>query len=118
MPYWPEIISAVTRQNQAVPMPIAAPVTMLGPAPGRMISPRIVRFPAPRLRAEAIEPRITPSTPCTVLSRIGNRAPVNVMNIIDSSDDGNIRIARGIQATAGSAAGLLKGAAGGLSASR
>ncbi|MNT84448.1 hypothetical protein D3C72_2244600 [compost metagenome] len=32
---------------------------------------------------------------------MGNRAPVKVMNTMDSSDEGNIRIARGIQATAG-----------------
>ncbi|MNF17938.1 hypothetical protein D3C80_2217390 [compost metagenome] len=35
------------------------------------------------------------------MSRIGNKAPVKVMKTIDSSDEGNIRIARGIQATAG-----------------
>ncbi|MCY1558035.1 hypothetical protein D9M68_949370 [compost metagenome] len=101
MPNCPEIISAVTRQNHDVPMPMARPVTMLGAAPGRTTSRRIARRPAPRLRAEAIRRGSTASTPCTVLSRIGNSAPVKVMNTIDSSDEGNIRMARGIQATAG-----------------
>ncbi|MNN07809.1 hypothetical protein D3C81_1206440 [compost metagenome] len=101
MPNWPEIISAVTRQNHEVPMPMARPVMMLGAAPGRTTSSRMARRPAPRLFAEAISRGSTPSTPCTVLSRIGNRAPVKVMNTIDSSDEGNIRIARGIHATAG-----------------
>src|SRR5476649_657598 len=36
-----------------------------------------------------------------VLSKIGNSAPMNVMNIMLISDDGNIRIASGIHATAG-----------------
>ena len=34
-------------------------------------------------------------------ARLGNTAPVKVMNIIDTSAEGNMRIARGIHATAG-----------------
>ena len=101
MPNCPEIISAVTRQNHDVPMPMASPVTMLGSAPDNTTSRRIAPRPAPRLRAEATRRGSTASAPCTVLSRMGKSAPVKVMNTIDSSDDGNIRIASGIQATAG-----------------
>jgi hypothetical protein len=101
MPNWPEIISAVTRQNHAVPMPIDRPVTMFGAAAGRITSEKMVQRPAPRLRADATRRGSAPSTPWIVFSRIGNSAPMNVMNTIDSSDDGNIRIASGIQATAG-----------------
>ncbi len=82
-------------------MPIARPVKMPGPAPGSSTSRSSARRPAPRLRAEASRRGSSASTPCTVLSRIGNSAPVKVMKIIEASDEGNIRIARGIQATAG-----------------
>ena len=101
MPYWPEIISAVTRQNQQVPMPMDRPVTMLGAAPGNTTCVNRAKRPVPRLRAEAISRASTPSTPWMVLSRMGNSAPTKVMKIMLPSDEGNIRMASGIQATAG-----------------
>src|SRR4051812_27294697 len=101
MPNWPAIISAVTRQNHAVPIPIDNPVKILGEAAGSITSVKRARLLLPKLLADAINLGSTPITPCMVFSKIGNRAPVKVMNIIETSEEGNIRIAKGIQATAG-----------------
>jgi hypothetical protein len=82
-------------------MPIDKPVTMAGAAPGRITSLNNAPPRVPSERAVATSRGSTPSTPWIVLSRIGNSAPMNVMNIMLISDEGNIRMASGIHATAG-----------------
>ena len=117
MPYWPAIISAVTRQNQQVPMPMARPVTMLGAAPGATTSVNSRQPRVPKPRADAIRRASTCRTPWMVLSRIGNSAPTKVMKIMLPSDDGNIRMASGIHATAGMGRSTSSGGSSSRSAS-
>ena len=61
----------------------------------------IARSEAPRLFADATSLGSTAPTPCTVFNKIGNKAPMNVIKIMEASDEGKIRIAKGIHATAG-----------------
>lgn len=46
---------------------------------------------------------------CMVLSRIGNSVLMNVMNIMFSLDDGNIRIVSGIYVMVGIGCSILSG---------
>ncbi len=101
MPYWPLMISPASSENQATPMPIARPATMLGMAPGITTCQRMAFLLAPRLRAARTSTSGVCSTPCTVFSTMGKKAPRKVMKTMLDCSVGSIRIASGIQATAG-----------------
>ena len=96
MPYCPEIISAVTSENQDVPIPMLRPVTIEGKAPGNITSRNIANGEAPSVKEAKINLSSSVETPWIVLSRIGKNAPTKVIKIILSSELGNIRIANGI----------------------
>ena len=59
------------------------PLTMDGAAAGSRILVKMSRSDAPRTRAESTSVRLTVCTPCTALVRIGNSAPMKMMNSMD-----------------------------------
>ena len=82
-------------------MPIDRPVTMLGAAPGRTTSTQDRQRRAPRLRAEAISRGRRLDAVDGVEQDREQRADEGDEDHRQPSDDGNIRIASGIHATAG-----------------
>src|SRR5512146_1911309 len=77
-PYWPDTISAATRENHATPTEICNPVKINGSAPGTMTWRNTCHFFAPRQYAARTYDSSIDSTPSMVLSAVAKKEARNV----------------------------------------